>query len=109
MVNEFIARCKTEWEKRLEDLDRMYPNRHKQIHKVCCKNCPSEQDRIAGVEDPESKDIKEGYSKEVIASEFLFVCAWRQSKLCKGLCDYMGIDQQFLNDLHQNDLPKNDK
>lgn len=81
------------------DLDRKYPDRHKQIHKGCCKNCPSDIDNKKGIEDPESRDIKENYSKEQIAREMLFVCAWRNSKLCKGLCDYMGIDQEFLNSL----------
>lgn len=70
--------------------------RHKVIHKSCCKRCPSQN----GDTDPESEDIKQ-YPKELIAKEFLFVCAWRRNKLCKGLCDNMGIDQEFLNKLYE--------
>jgi hypothetical protein len=56
-----------------------FPNRHKEIHKECCEKCPSKHG-----EDPEVKDIKETCGKEVIVKEFLFVCAWRPNKLCKG-------------------------
>ena len=82
-----------------EKMDRMYPDRNKQIHKVSCKHCPSECYKRNGMVDPESEDIKL-LPKEVIAKEYLFVCAWRNSKLCKGNCDYMEIDQQYLNDLY---------
>lgn len=68
----------------------MYPNRHREIHKVHCNGCPSS----FGM-DEESEDISK-YPKELIAKEFLFVCYQRQSKLCKGLCDNMGIDEEYL-------------
>jgi len=80
------------------DFDKKYPNRHKEIHKVCCKKCPSENNRKAGRTDPETEDIKL-YPKEIIAKEFLFVCAWRNSKLCKGLCDQFSIDENFIKRL----------
>ena len=78
-----------------ERLDAEHPNRHKIIHKGCCKPCPSNQN----VTDPECEDIKT-LPKEEIAREYLFVCAWRNSKLCKGNCDNMGIDQEFLDKLY---------
>jgi hypothetical protein len=77
--------------------ERLYPNAHKEIHKGCCKKCPS-----AMGTDPETEDIKT-YPKELIAKKFAFVCAWRNSKLCKGFCDNMGIDQQYLDNLYKDD------
>jgi len=77
------------------ELDGKYPNRHKLIHKECCKHCPTENNRKSGTTDPETEEIKL-LPKKIIAKEFLFVCAWRNSKLCKGLCDHMGIDEEFI-------------
>lgn len=75
--------------------DQKYPNRHKEIHKGCCKYCPSNNNAKAGIIDPECEDIKT-LPKEVIAKEYLFVCAWRPNKLCKGICDYLEIDEEFI-------------
>jgi len=80
----------------LDEQDRMYPNARREIHKVCCERCPTNNNRIAGIKDPESEDIKRCVPKEQIAKEYLFACAWRPSKLCKGICDFMGIDEEFL-------------
>lgn len=77
------------------EMDRKYPNRHKVIHKTCCKNCPS-----ARGHDEETQDMKDNCSKEYIAKETAFVCAWRTSKLCKGYCDLMDINQEYLNNLY---------
>lgn len=90
------TKIKSSVDEYFEKMDRLYPDRHKVIHKGCCKRCPSAQG-----EDPEVKDIKEHCSKEHIAKEFLFVCAWRPSKLCKGYCDYNDIDQEFLDNLNK--------
>lgn len=49
--------------------------------------------------DEESADIKK-MPKELVAKEYLFVCYKRNSKLCKGLCDFMEIDQEYLNEIH---------
>lgn len=90
-------------EKKLEAIaeeDRKYPNRHRVIHKECCKRCPSDYARRHGIEDGESKDLKDGMTKEQLAKEVVFVCAWRTSKLCKGICDYFEIDQEYLNKLY---------
>jgi len=84
-------------EEYFEDLNRRYPDRHKQIHKICCKQCPSD----GKGEDPMSADIKATVPKEHIAREYLFVCAWRESKLCKGYCDYNDIDQEYLDKLYK--------
>lgn len=74
--------------------NKLFPNRHIEIHKACCKHCPSNNNRRAGIKDPETEDLK-GLPKELIAKEYLFVCAWRNEKLCKGICDKFGIDEQF--------------
>lgn len=76
-----------------QELDKRYPLRHVTIHKHPCKHCPSMRGS-----DPEADEIKT-YPKEIIVNEFLFVCAWRQSKLCKGNCDAMGITQEDINRL----------
>ena len=80
-----------------EENERKFPNRHKVIHKGCCKNCPTEKNQKGGVIDSESEDIKT-YPKEVISNEFLFVCAWRPNKLCKGICDFYDINQEYLDE-----------
>ncbi len=80
-----------------EKQNRLYPDRRKQIHTFCCKNCPS-----ADGMDEESADIKRGCDKKFIAQEILFVCYNRTSKLCKGLCDNMEIDQEYLDNLYNN-------
>ena len=55
-----------------------------------CKNCPSEIDN-----DPESKEMRQWYfSGEITADQAIFLCAWRQTKYCRGVCDFMGIDEQ---------------
>jgi hypothetical protein len=90
-IKQFVAKqqCK------LDEQDRQYPNRYKQIHKTPCKLCPSKKGS-----DPEAESIK-CLPKEFIAKEFLFVCAWRVNKLCKGNCDEMSIDQHFLDNLYE--------
>lgn len=86
------------------DRDKMYPNRHKEIHKVCCKKCPSKYCSDNGIVDLEDEEYK-GAPKEFLMKEVLFLCAWRPSKLCKGLCDNHNINQQDLDNYHKNDLP----
>lgn len=71
---------------------KLYPNRYKEIHKVCCEECPSGEGMV---NDPEVEDQlklpKEERAKRV------FLCGWRQSKLCKGFCNAMGVDEDYLN------------
>ena len=82
-----------------KEQDELYPDRHKIIHKVPCKNCPSAH----YPPDPESQDIKDNISKEHFIKEYAFVCAWRQSKLCKGICDFMEVDQELIDKVHEKD------
>lgn len=88
----------------IEADDRRYPNRHKVIHKVACKDCPSMQ-----WIDPEAQQIKDESSKSEIITKYLFVCAWRVSKICKGNCDHMEIDQQQLDEFHANPITPQDE
>jgi len=90
-----------DWKDSQDKLDEKYPDRHTTIHKVPCKNCPSHQNAIHGIIDEESQDYKTHMTKEEIAKHRLFVCYCRQSKLCKGLCDFMEIDQDYLNRINQ--------
>jgi len=53
-------------------------------HKNYCKKCPSHW----YPDDPESTDIKTWPEKERVIQ--VFVCAWRTSKLCKGVCESVG-------------------
>jgi len=76
----------------LAEMDLKYPDRHKVMHKTPCKQCPSTRDP-----DTESQDIKDNISKEYFIKEYMFVCAWRPSKICKGLCDFMEVDQELIN------------
>lgn len=81
----------------LDEMDAKYPNRHKVIHKVHCQHCPSANSPA----DPEAQDIKDHVSKEHFIKEYAFVCAWRPSKLCKGVCDFMEVDQQLIDKVHE--------
>jgi hypothetical protein len=83
----------------LKEMDEKYPDRHKIIHKACCKHCPSKIGMENDCMDDEAKEIAQ-YPKEVIVREFLFVCAWRPEKLCKGLCDFLEIDQEFIDSIY---------
>lgn len=76
-----------------QELDVLFPNRNTQIHKSCCNKCPSSKGH-----DPMTRDIKKENSKDKIVKEYLFVCAWRRSKLCKGICDLFEINQKFIDE-----------
>ena len=43
---------------KFEAINKMYPNRQKEIHKVSCKNCPSVIDKFNKILDPEVEDTK---------------------------------------------------
>lgn len=93
-MKEIVDKHIKEVENWFAELDRKYPNRHKEIHKVCCKNCPSSK----SYKDPETESYK-SLPKEVLAKEYVFVCAWRNSKLCKGICDEYNIDEKYLESI----------
>lgn len=84
----------------IKEMEEKFPDRHKFIHKQCCELCPS-----AKGFDEETKEIAT-YRKDLIVTEFLFVCAWRPNKLCKGICDNMKIDQQYIDNFYNG--KKND-
>lgn len=86
------------------EFDILYPNRHNEIHKVACKRCPSVINKYhrenSDFIDYEFEDTKI-LPKESIANDLAFVCAWRQSKLCKGFCDDFGIDEKYLKEIRK--------
>ncbi len=67
----------------------------KEIHTKCCKYCPTNNNRKLGIKDGETEDLKE-LPKQIIVLEYLFTCAWRKEKLCKGICDEFDIDEKFI-------------
>lgn len=77
-----------------KEVELRYPNRHKEIHKAPCKNCPSIIDKLNGVVDPEVEDAKRLSREEQIKTAF--PCGWRPSKLCKGYCDEFNIKEKDL-------------
>jgi len=74
------------------------------IHKGCCKHCPSASPYKCQEEIDMDNDIRP-MGKRMIALEILFACAWRPTKLCKGICDTFEIDQAFLDDLYKSERP----
>lgn len=87
----------------LKEQDEKWPNRHIEIHKLCCKHCPANNNKKSGVVDPESQDIGK-FPKDIIAKNYLFVCAWRPNKLCRGICEeYELTDEKFIAECCQND------
>lgn len=57
------------------------------IHKTYCKRCPSKWHP----QDPESADIAS--LPDGIREMYVFPCAWRTEKLCKGVCEELGYDE----------------
>lgn len=58
------------------------------IHRAPCQHCPSAHHPP----DPELLDCR-AYPKEIRVAHHLFVCAWRPTKVCKGLCDFLGVTE----------------
>jgi len=95
METETLEKQKDGESRPLEAL--VIPNyERKKIYNTCCMECPINNQGP----DQECRDIKK-LPKEIIAKEFLFVCFKRQKKLCKGLCEYMGIDEDFLEKCYE--------
>lgn len=80
----------------LEELEHRFPNHRREIHAKSCKHCPSAHNAKAGIIDPESAEIATLPKEDIVAEQHLFVCAWRPNKLCKGFCDFCGIDEDFI-------------
>lgn len=72
--------------------------KYREIHKMACKKCPTKNGLKIGQIDAETQEIKT-YPKEIIVQEYLFPCAWRPNKLCKGLCDYFEITETHINEV----------
>ncbi len=60
----------------------MTPPQAPQVHSHPCTHCPSEWHE----RDPEAQDMLDAcVSGKLTESEFLFKCAWRNEKICRGL------------------------
>lgn len=62
-----------------------------QVHKNYCPNCPSNR-AVFPDSDPEAKEI-EGYP-DGERQMFVFPCAWRPNKLCKGICESLDYEEE---------------
>jgi len=77
--------------KALESIPSESLTRPTQIHRHCCKHCPSAPHRE---HDPESLAYAAAdYETRVDA---VFRCAWRPEKACKGNADLLRITEQDL-------------
>lgn len=56
------------------------------VHETYCKNCPSKWHP----QDPEAAGIEALPDGE--RQKYVFPCAWRREKLCKGVCEVLGFD-----------------
>jgi hypothetical protein len=64
-----------------------------EIWDLPCERCPSAH----YPPDSESADYKKFYEAgELPAGECVFPCAWRPEKLCRGVCDYLGVTEKDL-------------
>lgn len=57
------------------------------VHESYCSSCPSKWHKP----DPESEEIA-GYP-DGVRQQYVFPCAWRPNKLCKGVCEELGYDE----------------
>ena len=65
--------------------------RPKKIWRRPCGHCPSAH----YPPDPESEDIARFYKEgKITAWDATFVCAWRPGKLCRGVCDNVGVTEK---------------
>jgi len=58
------------------------------VHSTYCKYCPSNNHP----QDEESKDIAS--MPDGIRQKYVFVCAWRTDKLCRGVCEELGYNEK---------------
>lgn len=63
------------------------------VHETYCPKCPSHR----YPSDPESEDIEQ--LPEGIRQMFVFPCAWRNEKLCKGVCEKLNYIESKHADL----------
>lgn len=65
--------------------------RPREIHRHPCARCPSAH----YPPDPQALDYLTA-PREVQLREGIFPCAWRPEKLCKGVCDRLGVREEDL-------------
>lgn len=59
-----------------------------EIHKAPCRHCPSAHHPP----DPLAMDLEAAWRRgEVTAQELVFECGWRPGRLCRGICDRLGV------------------
>lgn len=74
-----------------------------EIWKKPCKNCPSAH----FPPDPEAADIEKWFKAGEIGLDYaVFTCAWRPGKLCKGVCDRMGLTEEDVVDYERPKIPE---
>ena len=54
------------------------------VHTTYCEKCPSNK-AVYPESDPESKEISN--YPDGVKQQYVFPCAWRNKKLCKGICE----------------------
>jgi len=58
------------------------------VHSKYCKYCPSRD----GASDPESRMIAS--MPNGVKQTYVFSCAWRNEKLCKGVCEELDYQEE---------------
>lgn len=66
--------------------------RPREIHRNYCAHCPS---RPGYEPDPITLDFMT-YPFEVRRDEGVFPCGWRPQKMCRGICERLGITEEHL-------------
>ena len=67
----------------------LYPT---EVHREYCNHCPSRGYKVGSGEDPET-DWYAGHP-DGVRQQFVFPCAWRREKLCKGICEVMSYEEE---------------
>jgi len=72
------------------------------IHSSYCKYCPSNR----FPDDDESKMIAS--MPDGIKQKYVFVCAWRTNKLCRGVCESLDYDEKKHSHLLNEGIKKSE-
>ncbi|MDB4330461.1 receptor activity-modifying protein [bacterium] len=67
-----------------------------EIHKGYCPRCPSNKE-VFPESDPEAEEIAS--YPDGIKQLYVFPCAWRSNKLCKGVCEELCYTEKEHADL----------
>lgn len=70
------------------------PPRPRTIHRHYCKHCPSRP----GFEPDEITLDFQRESLEVRRDEGVFPCGWRPQKMCRGICERLGVTEEHLRE-----------